>query len=110
MEFMAAVFEKVYNENGFHQEAPDITGFEVEVPEVPQQVDGDNCGLWVCSWMINANNGYKVGFGQFARMHLALNLVMGFENHTREKITRLALERWKSLGKQQSATDLFTAI
>ena len=72
----------------------------------------DSCGLWVCLWMMNANNknGYNVGFGQFARMHLAFNLVIGFENYSRGNIMRLAQIRWESLDKQRSAKDLFNAM
>ena len=40
MEIMTEVFGKIYNEKGFHQDAGNINACKVEVPKVPQQMDG----------------------------------------------------------------------
>ncbi|RYR37805.1 hypothetical protein Ahy_A09g042697 isoform A [Arachis hypogaea] len=99
-------------------ERPTISEFKLVEPEVNQQEVGINdCGVWVCQWMIlsrlsGSHNVEKVT--EYTRMKLAIDLVLKPHNEIRQDIINKAMENWRRLSqiffKESDATSSQPAL
>ncbi|KAJ1438266.1 Ulp1 protease family, C-terminal catalytic domain [Sesbania bispinosa] len=76
-----------------------LTEFTLEVPQnIGRQAEESNdCGVWVCKWMIDCNwtTNYNIKVDKGARFKLAINLVNKEHNVKNEEILKVATNHWK---------------
>ncbi|XLT26100.1 hypothetical protein HN873_057392 [Arachis hypogaea] len=116
MKFVAFFIETMFEDNRFWKKGdhyqPHPSSFEVVEPEVGQQGELSNdCGVWVCHWMMHAwlwEDFVVEPMNDQTRMRLALDLVMGDYNPLAREVSRRAVKEWdrhmaKSFGKEKRA-------
>ncbi|CAN0858906.1 hypothetical protein LINGRAHAP2_LOCUS7505 [Linum grandiflorum] len=94
MKFMSRVFQIMYAYWKIDGEVPNIADFKITIPpDVPRQPNMYDCGMWVCSWMMQAIEGmeniYSIEFhSNLDRLKLAVLLVKGRSNLVMDAIKK----------------------
>ncbi|QHO34902.1 Sentrin-specific protease [Arachis hypogaea] len=102
MKFVAFFLENMLEDKRFWKNEehfkPHPSSFDVSEPPIGQQPEGSNdCGVWVCQWMMLNwvwGNVELEDVNDHTRMRLALDLVMGPYNPIAHDVGRRAVCHW----------------
>ncbi|CAN0879999.1 hypothetical protein LINGRAHAP2_LOCUS13405 [Linum grandiflorum] len=92
MDFIEEVLKIIYVDERLDGAVPKISGFEIIIPpDIPRQPNTFDCGMWVCNWMMHSEPIFDYFFmmrSNVERMKLALRLVLGPQNHERNRVMK----------------------